>query len=82
MPHAPSAHRRHAIFKRHYRRAIAATPGFHDLDLTAQWQLLRDQITVDPAPQTPALLAIMDSREPRREEVIAALEQARQEGWK
>ena len=82
MAHAPVAHRRHAILKHHYRRVVAATPGFHDLDLTAQWQLLRNQVQVDPAPRPPQLLAIMDSREPRREEVIAALEQARQEDWK
>jgi hypothetical protein len=82
MAHAPVAHRRHAIFKHHYRRAVDATPGFHELDLSAQWQLLRDQVQVDPAPHTRELLTIMDRREPRRQEVIAALEQARQEGWK
>ena len=82
MAHAPVAHRRHAILKHHYRRVVAATPGFHELDVSAQWQLLRNQVQVDPAPHTRELLVIMDKREPRREEVIAALEQARQEGWK
>jgi hypothetical protein len=82
MAQAPVAHRRHAIFKHHYRRVVAATPGFHELDLSAQWQLLRNQVQIDPAPHPPELLSIMDRREPRRQEVIAALEQARQEGWK
>lgn len=78
MP-APVALRRHAILKRHYRRAVAATPGFHDLDLAARWALLRDQIVVDRSPAGPRLLEIMNSREPRRAQVIEALEQARQE---
>ena len=82
MAHAPVAHRRHAILKHHYRRAVAATPGFHELDLSARWQLLRHQVQVDPGPQAGELLAMMDRREPRREEVISALEQARQEGSK
>ena len=75
----PLAIRRHAILKHHYRRAVAATPGFHDLDLGARWALLRDQVTVDPSPDAPRLLEILNGREPRRAEVIEALEQARQE---
>ena len=82
MAHAPVAHRRHAILKHHYRRVVDATPGFHALDLSAQWQLLRNQVQIDPAPHGRELLTIMDRREPRRDEVIAALEQARQEGAK
>lgn len=75
----PTAIRRHAILKRHYRRAVAATPGFHDLDLGARWALLRDQVAVDPSAEGPRLLEILNSREPRRAQVMEALEQARQE---
>jgi hypothetical protein len=71
--------RRHAIFKRHYRRAVASTPGFHELDLSAQWGLLRDQILVDRSEDSARLLEIFHSRDPRRAEVISELEQARQE---
>ena len=71
--------RRHAILKRHYRRAVASTPGFHDLELNVRWGLLRDQILADPSPDSPRLLEIFNSREPRCAEVISELEQARQE---
>ena len=56
MANSSIAIRRHAIFKRHYRRAVAATPGFHDLELGAQWRLLRDHISVDPGPDAARLL--------------------------
>jgi len=78
MP-APVAHRRHAILKRPYRRVVAATPGFHDLDLGTRWSLLRDEVAVDASPEGLRLLQILNSREPRRAQVIEALEQARQE---
>ena len=43
----PVAIRRHAILKRHYRRAVASTSNFHDLDQSRQWALLRDQVEAD-----------------------------------
>ena len=70
--------RRHAILKNHYRRAVATTSTFHTLSLAGQWALLREQVEADSTSGGTALLDIMDSREPRRDEVLAALEDARQ----
>jgi hypothetical protein len=74
----PVSIRRHAILKRHYKRAVAAAPDFHSLSSTAQWALLRDQVQADITPAGPTLLEILDSRASRRDEVIAALEEGRQ----
>jgi len=70
--------RRHAILKRHYRRAVKATPGFHELNAVGQWANLREQVKADTSPTGEKLLGIMDSRESRRDEVLAALEEGRQ----
>ena len=69
--------RKHAIFKRHYRRAVAATPAFHQLDTDAQWAALRKQVDDDATLQGSALRVIMDERAPRRGQVLNALEEAR-----
>jgi hypothetical protein len=73
----PVAIRRHAILKHHYRRAVAGTPNFHDLDGRHQWAALREQVVNDAAPRPSDLLAILDSREPRRDEVLSALKVGR-----
>jgi hypothetical protein len=70
--------RRHAILKNHYRRAVKATTAFHTLSMAGQWALLREQVEADPTPAGLSLLDVMDSREPRRDEVLAALEESRQ----
>ena len=70
--------RRHAILKNHYRRAVATTSHFHSLSLAGQWALLREQVEADATPAGTSLLDIMDNREPRRDEVLAALEESRQ----
>ncbi len=70
--------RHHAILKNHYRRAVLASPGFHDLSLAGQWQLLRGEVEADTTLAGLSLLDILNSREPRRDEVLAALEEARQ----
>jgi hypothetical protein len=70
--------RKHAILKRQYRRAVAATPDFHQRDGIGQWAVLRAEVERDLSPEGVKLLGIMDSREQRREEVLASLEDARQ----
>ena len=71
--------RKHAILKRHYRRAVAATPQFHELDGEAQWAAVRRLVEQDATtPEGVNLLKIMDSRTGRRDEVLSALEDARQ----
>lgn len=70
--------RKHAILKRHYRRAVAATPTFHTLGADVQWALLRDEVQADSTPAGAGLLEIMKKREARRDEVLAALEEGRQ----
>lgn len=70
--------RRHAILKNHYRRAVAATSGFHSLSLAGQWDRLRAEVEADATPTGLSLLDVLNSREPRRDEVLAALEDARQ----
>ena len=69
--------RKHAIFKHHYRRAVATTPEFHQLDADAQWAALRKQVDEDATLQGSALRAILDERTPRRSQVLSALEEAR-----
>jgi hypothetical protein len=76
MSSNPVVIRKHAILKRHYRRAVNATPQFHQLDALGQWAVLRKQVEDDVTPIGSTLLIIMDSREARREEVLNALEQA------
>ena len=71
--------RKHAIFKHHYRRAVATTPEFHQLDTDAQWAALRRQVDDDTTLQGSALRAILDERAPRRDQVLSALEEARAE---
>ena len=78
MSSQPVAIRKHAILKHHYRRAVQATPRFHQLDAVEQWVVLRQQVEADTAAIAVTLLKIMDSREARREEVLTALENARQ----
>jgi hypothetical protein len=75
----PVSLRKHAILKHHYRRAVASTADFHSLSLGARWLLLRDQILMDSTPAGSKMLDIFNSREPRQAEVIAALEEGRQE---
>ena len=69
--------RRHAIFKREYRRAVAATADFHNMTPAAQWALLREEVMAGATDGQPGLLDMLDSRESRREEVLAGLEEAR-----
>jgi len=71
--------RRHAILKNPYRRTVKATPDFHNLDGKAQWAALRSQVIAEAgAAGESSLIDVMDSREPRRDEVLAALEEGRQ----
>ena len=74
----PVTIRRHAILKRHYRRAVAAAPDFHTMTHSEQWALLRNEVVANFTPGPKNLLEIMDSRESRRDVVLAALEEARQ----
>jgi hypothetical protein len=69
--------RRHAIFKHHYRRAVAATNDFHDMTPVARWALLRAQLVAEAATGVSQLVDVLDSREPRRDEVLAKLEEGR-----
>jgi hypothetical protein len=78
MTARPIGLRRHAILKHPYRRTVAATPGFHDLDGSGQWAALRGQVQAEAAAGQSNLLDIMDSRAGRRDEVLAALEEGRQ----
>jgi hypothetical protein len=77
MNRTPVTIRKHAILKRHYRRAVAATPEFHQLDTNGQWAVLRKQIDDDATPLGATLRTIMDERSARRNEVLSALEEAR-----
>ena len=74
----PTKIRRHAILKRHYRRAVSKTTDFQTLPAAGQWAALRDQVQLDSPGARSPLLDILDSREPRRDEVLAALELGRQ----
>ena len=69
--------RKHACFKRHYRRAVNSTPGFHQLDSVTQWAALRKHVAEDVTAGGILLLERMDNRAARRDEVLGALEQAR-----
>jgi hypothetical protein len=75
----PRVIRRHAIFKRQYRRVVAATAEFHSLPVTAQWSLLRAQLVTEAAAGRSSLVEVLDSRSSRRDEVLAGLEDARQQ---
>ena len=77
MQSGPLVVRRHAIFKRQYRRVVAATPDFHNLTPEAQWTLLRAQVIAEAATSNGSLLQVLDSREPRRNEVLTKLEDGR-----
>jgi len=68
--------RKHAIFKHHYRRAVATTPEFHQLDTDAQWAALRKQVEDDTTTQGTALKVILEERAERRGQVLNALEEA------
>jgi hypothetical protein len=73
----PITIRRHAIFKRQYRRVVAAAENFHNLTPEGQWALLRAEVLAEsPDGQSP-LLAVLDGRADRRDEVLAGLEEAR-----
>jgi hypothetical protein len=78
MSPRPVSIRRHAILKRPYRRAVAATADYHQRSHVEQWALLRAQVQADTTPTGPGLLEILDRRAPRRDEVLAALEEGRQ----
>jgi hypothetical protein len=78
MSPRPVGLRRHAIFKHTYRRTVASTPDFHNLDGNSQWAALRGQVQAEAAAGESSLLEIMDSRAGRRDEVLAALEEGRQ----
>jgi hypothetical protein len=69
--------RRHAIFKQPYRRVVAAASDFHNLTAAAQWSLLRAQLVAEAATGASSLLDVLDSREARRDEVLARLEEGR-----
>jgi hypothetical protein len=68
---------RHAIFKREYRRVVAASADFHNMTPEAQWALLRGEVLAGAGDGPSALLDMLDSRESRRDEVLAGLEEAR-----
>jgi len=70
--------RRHAIFKRQYRRVVAAISDFHNLEPAAQWTLLRAQVLAETPTGTSALVDTLDQRASRRDEVLASLEVGRQ----
>ena len=73
MSPKPVTIRKHAILKHHYRRAVAATPQFHQLDPINQWAVLRKQVEDDVTPIGATLLKIMDNRQERRDEVLTSL---------
>jgi hypothetical protein len=78
LPAKPISIRRHAILKHQYRRAVRSTPDFHNLNPAGQWALLRAEVLSETTPESASLLEILNSREPRRDEVLAALELAHQ----
>lgn len=79
MHHSSVPVRRHAIFKRPYRRVVASAGDFHNLTSEAQWALLRAQLIAEAATGEPSLLDVLDSRESRRDEVLANLEEGRRQ---
>ena len=78
MEQHPGVIRRHALFKRQYRRVIAAVTDFHSLLPEAQWELLRAQVVAETVTRESTLLDALDRRASRRDEVLAGLEN----GWK
>jgi hypothetical protein len=78
MQHRSVVVRRHAIFKRQYRRVVAALADFHRLPSAAQWTLLRAQVVAETVTGESALLETFDKRASRRDEVLARLEDGRQ----
>ena len=56
---------------------MRSTPDFHALTPASQWAVLRAQVMSDTTAAGVALLEIFDSREPRRDAVLQALEEAR-----
>ena len=74
MTRKPIAIRRHAIFKHQYRRAVQSTPEFRTLKPADQWAVLRGVVQSDTTAAGATLLDVIDSREARRDEVLAALE--------
>ena len=48
------------------------------MNAAAQWASLRAEVLTDTTPAGASLLEILNSREPRRDEVLAALEGAHQ----
>lgn len=79
MSSKPVVIRKHAILKYHYRRAVEATPRFHELDPSNQWAVLRKEVEEDSTAMGATLLKIMDNRHERRDEVLSALEKAARE---
>jgi hypothetical protein len=69
--------RRHAIFKRQYRRVVHAVPDFHTMPPETQWSLLRAQVFAEAITGRSALLQTLDQRATRRDEVLAGLEAGR-----
>jgi hypothetical protein len=69
--------RRHAIFKHQYPRAVAAANDFHNMTPAVQWAMLRAQLVAEAATGTSSLLDVFDSRESRRDDVLAKLENGR-----
>ena len=76
MPHALVI-RRHAIFKRQYRRVVDAISDFHNLNTAAQWHLLRAQVVAEAVTGESGRLEILDRRASRRDQVLTSLEQGR-----
>jgi hypothetical protein len=77
MQHRSIVVRRHAIFKRQYRRVVAAVTDFHNMTSEAQWSLLRAQVFAEAITGESALLEMLDKRAARRDEVLAGLEAGR-----
>ena len=77
MQHGPGVIRRHAIFKRQYRRVVAAVTDFHNMTPQAQWSLLRAQVFAEAITGESALLETLDQRASRRDDVLAGLEAGR-----
>lgn len=75
-PKKPVSIRRHAIFKHQYRRALQSTPEFRLLKPADQWAVLRGVVQSDASAAGRSLLDVINSREARRDEVLAALELA------
>jgi hypothetical protein len=68
--------RKHAILKQHYRRAVEATPRFHELDANKQWAVLRKHVEEDRSAVAATLLKIMDNSHERDDEVLSELKAA------